>query len=137
MNERTRRLRQESLEAVPTISAERAVLLTGFYRENLGRWSVPVMRAKAFAHLCERKSIWIGEGELIVGERGFLDEHFVRNGPDCARFIETHTRQWLGNRLHCQSSIFASTIPNAMSAAYTQWPCAFDQCMREASSQPS
>jgi formate C-acetyltransferase len=70
MNERTRRLRLESLDAIPTISAERAVLLTEFYRENLGRWSVPVMRARAFAHLCERKTIWIGDGELIVGERG-------------------------------------------------------------------
>ena len=70
MNERTRRLRQESLDAVPTISAERAVMLTEFYRDNLGRHSAPVLRARAFAHLCEHKTIWIGEGELIVGERG-------------------------------------------------------------------
>jgi trans-4-hydroxy-L-proline dehydratase len=70
MNERTARLRQESLDAVPTISAERAELLTEFYRANLGRFSVPVMRARSFLHLCECKSIWIGDGELIVGERG-------------------------------------------------------------------
>ncbi|MFI5166847.1 MAG: trans-4-hydroxy-L-proline dehydratase [Thermoanaerobaculales bacterium] len=70
MNERTARLRQESLDAVPTISVERAELLTEFYRENLGRWSAPVLRARAFRFLCERKTIWIGEGELIVGERG-------------------------------------------------------------------
>jgi formate C-acetyltransferase len=70
MNERTSRLRQHSLDAVPTISEERAVLLTEFYRDNLGRFSVPVLRAKAFAHLCERKTIWIGDDELIVGERG-------------------------------------------------------------------
>ncbi len=70
MNARTERLRKESLEAVPTISCERAELMTEFYRENLGRWSPPVMRARAFKLLCERKTIWIGDGELIVGERG-------------------------------------------------------------------
>ena len=70
MNERTARLRQESLDAVPTISGERAELMTEFYRENQGRWSPPVLRAKAFLFLCERKAIWIGNGELIVGERG-------------------------------------------------------------------
>ena len=70
MNARTERLRQGSLDAVPTISCERAELMTEFYRENLGRWSPPVMRARAFKFLCERKTIWIGDGELIVGERG-------------------------------------------------------------------
>ena len=70
MNGRTSRLRQESLDAIPTVSSERAELLTGFYRANEGRWSTPVLRAKAFAHLCERKTIWIGDEELIVGERG-------------------------------------------------------------------
>jgi formate C-acetyltransferase len=70
MNARTRRLRQESLDAVPTLSGERAALLTEFYRDNLGRWSAPVLRARAFYDLCERKTIWIGDGELIVGERG-------------------------------------------------------------------
>ena len=70
MNERTARLRQESLDAVPTISSERAELMTEFYRDNLGRWSAPVLRARAFRHLCERQSIWIGSGEPIVGERG-------------------------------------------------------------------
>jgi pyruvate formate-lyase/glycerol dehydratase family glycyl radical enzyme len=70
MNDRTHALRQQSLDAVPTISEERAVLLTAFYAENQGRWSTPVLRGRAFAHLCEHKSLWIGDGELIVGERG-------------------------------------------------------------------
>jgi len=70
MTGRTERLRQESLAAEPAISAERALLLTEFYRENEGRWSVPVLRAKSFYYLCEKKSIYLGEGELIVGERG-------------------------------------------------------------------
>ncbi len=70
MNDRTRRLRSGSLEARPRISHERASLLTDFYRENEGKHSVPVMRAKSFYHLCEHKTIYIGEDELIVGERG-------------------------------------------------------------------
>jgi len=70
MNDRTATLRRQSLDAPPTISAERAVLLTDFYRENDGRYSVPVMRARAFLHLCQHKTVWIGDGELIVGERG-------------------------------------------------------------------
>ncbi len=70
MNARTARLRQQSLDAKPSISPERAVLITDFYRANEGRYSVPVMRARAFHWLCERKSVFIGDGELIVGERG-------------------------------------------------------------------
>ncbi|HPS68684.1 MAG TPA: glycyl radical protein [Holophaga sp.] len=70
MNERTRRLRQESLDAIPSITAERALLTTAFYRENLGRHSLPMLRALNFLNICEKKSLWLGEAELIVGERG-------------------------------------------------------------------
>ncbi len=70
MTERTARLRQASLEAVPSITPERAVLMTDFYQANAGRYSVPVMRARAFYHLCEHKTIYLGDEELIVGERG-------------------------------------------------------------------
>ena len=70
MNERTARLRRQSLDARPAISHERAALMTEFYQANAGRFSIPVMRSKAFLFLCERKTIFIGEGELIVGERG-------------------------------------------------------------------
>ncbi len=70
MNARTESLRRRSLDLAPSISAERALLLTEFYRENDGRWSTPVLRARSFLHLCERKAIHLGEGELVVGERG-------------------------------------------------------------------
>ena len=70
MNDRTAKLRQQSLDAPPRISAERAVLLTEFYQTNAGLFSVPVMRAKSFLHLCQHKTIYLGAGELIVGERG-------------------------------------------------------------------
>ena len=71
LSERIARLRQQSLDAVPTISAERAVLLTRSYRETEGQNLSPAMRhALAFQKVLEAKTIWIGEGELIVGERG-------------------------------------------------------------------
>jgi trans-4-hydroxy-L-proline dehydratase len=70
MTGRTAKLRQQSLDTPPSISPERALLLTEFYQANAGLYSVPVMRAKSFLHLCRRKTIYIGEGELIVGERG-------------------------------------------------------------------
>lgn len=70
MNARTERLRLESLNAVPSISCERAQITTDFYKENQGRHSVPVMRALNFYAICDRKKLWMGEGELIVGERG-------------------------------------------------------------------
>ncbi len=70
MTERTRKLRRESLDARPSISAERACLMTDFYQANEGKLSPPLMRAKSFLHLCRCKTIYIGGGELIVGERG-------------------------------------------------------------------
>jgi formate C-acetyltransferase len=63
-------LRQQSLDAQPTISSERAELMTDFYRQNLGPVSTPVLRALSFRYLIEHKTIYIGEGELIVGEKG-------------------------------------------------------------------
>ena len=71
MNERIRKLRKQSLEAENRISAERAVLLSDFYKssESGGR-SVPVMRALSFKYILENKEIPVNRGELIVGERG-------------------------------------------------------------------
>jgi formate C-acetyltransferase len=70
MNERIKRLRTLSFEAVPSISIERAVLETEFYKDHFGKYSMPVMRARFFKYLCENKTIYLGPDELIVGERG-------------------------------------------------------------------
>ena len=70
MNDRVEQLRQKSYEAPVTLSAERAALITDFYRDNIGRYSVPLMKAKAFEYLCRHQTLYIGDGELIVGERG-------------------------------------------------------------------
>jgi pyruvate formate-lyase/glycerol dehydratase family glycyl radical enzyme len=70
MTERVARLRQQSLEAVPTISTERAELMTEFYRQHTALTSAPVRRALAFQYLMEHKQVYVGVGELIVGEKG-------------------------------------------------------------------
>lgn len=71
MTDRVMRLREQSLNATETITAERARLITRFYasREAQGL-SAPLLRARAFEYLLRNKAICINEGELIVGERG-------------------------------------------------------------------
>ena len=70
MTERVARLRAGSLETKPWLSLERARLLTEFYRTSDAALSVPVRRALSLVYLMERKAIYIGSEELIVGERG-------------------------------------------------------------------
>ena len=71
MNERIRKLREQTMDTKPFISPERAVLITEFYKSHLaGKVSPPVKRALAFRFLLEHKKICINNGELIVGERG-------------------------------------------------------------------
>jgi formate C-acetyltransferase len=70
MSKRVTKLRQQSRDAVPSLSTERALLLTEFYQQDHDLSSEPVRRARAFQYLLEHKSICINEGELIVGEKG-------------------------------------------------------------------
>jgi pyruvate formate-lyase/glycerol dehydratase family glycyl radical enzyme len=69
MNDRVARLRQESLDLKPSLSIERALLVTEFSKGN-AETSAPIRRALVLRHLMENKAVYIGEGELIVGERG-------------------------------------------------------------------
>lgn len=71
MKPRIEQLRKESLQAINSISHERAQLITEFYQSGEAeKVSVPVQRALAFRYLFANKKIYIGEEELIVGERG-------------------------------------------------------------------
>jgi formate C-acetyltransferase len=71
MNKRIKKLRENTLQAVNRLSAERGLLVTQFYKElSAAEDSVPVQRAKAFEYILRNKSICINDGELIVGERG-------------------------------------------------------------------
>ena len=72
MNERIRRLQQQNLSTPTTLSIERALIETEFYKQNYGTMPIAVLRAKNFYEICKKKTIYIGEDELIVGERGPL-----------------------------------------------------------------
>lgn len=72
MNERIKRLRQQNFDTPTTLSIERALIETAFYKENYGTMPTPVLRARNFYEICKKKTIYIGPDELIVGERGPL-----------------------------------------------------------------
>lgn len=70
MNERIRRLRQENFDTPTTLSIERALIETAFYKTHYGTMPIAMLRAKNFYEICKKKTIYIGKDELIVGERG-------------------------------------------------------------------
>jgi trans-4-hydroxy-L-proline dehydratase len=71
MTERIKKLRGQSINAVNRISAERALLITEFYKSEIAREvSTPVKRALCFKYIFEHKYICVNDDELIVGERG-------------------------------------------------------------------
>lgn len=72
MNDRIKRLHQESLDTPATLSIERALIETAFYKENYGKYPIAILRAKNFYEICKKKTLYIGKDELIVGERGPL-----------------------------------------------------------------
>ena len=73
MNERINKLRDQSLRALNSLSAERGLLVTEFYKQDEVRdMPVPMQRARSFEYIMRNKSICINKGELIVGERGPL-----------------------------------------------------------------
>ena len=72
MNDRIKRLRQQNFDTPTTLSIERAVIETEFYKQNYGTMPTPVLRARNFYEICKKKTLYIGPDELIVGERGPL-----------------------------------------------------------------
>lgn len=117
MTSRTERLRRQSLETPPSLTAERAVLVTAFYRAHEGRHSVPVMRAKAFYHICEHKAVWIGEDELIVGERGPGPKavptfpELTCHSLDDLRILDSRAKTWYRVPEECLRAYEADVIP--------------------------
>jgi pyruvate formate-lyase/glycerol dehydratase family glycyl radical enzyme len=90
VNDRIKKLRENSLNTKARISTERAEMITDFYARNRGI-SAPVRRALAFKYLMENKTIGINDGELIVGERGPIPKAVPTYPELCC-----HTLQDLG-----------------------------------------
>ena len=140
MNDRIRRLRKQSVETQESLSIERALITTAFYKENEGKYSVPMMRALNFLEICKQKTIYIGADELIVGERGpapksvptfpeltchSVEDFHVLNSRDQQRYIilqediDTYEREvipyWKGRTM--RERIFRH-VPTEWKAAY-------------------
>ncbi len=140
MNPRIQRLRKLSVETEPTISIERALHETAFYKENYGKYSIPVLRALNFLDHCQKKTLYLGDDELIVGERGpkpkavptfpeltchSVEDFHVLNTRDMQRYltpqedIDTYEREvipyWQGRT---QRERIFSHVPAEWKAAY-------------------
>lgn len=70
MNERIQRLRKQSVTTDAFIDMERARFMTQLYQEKEGSVSTPELRGMMLRHYFENKTLYIGDGELIVGEKG-------------------------------------------------------------------
>ena len=69
--ERIRRLREISdKKCKPSISMERAVLLTEAYKMYEGKFSIAVLRGLAFKYIMENRTLYIEKGAIIIGEKG-------------------------------------------------------------------
>lgn len=70
MTERVKKLRAQSVNAIPRISMERAIIEDEVYKKYEGSVPTPVLRALVLKELMSQKQLCINDGELIVGERG-------------------------------------------------------------------
>lgn len=70
MNQRIKNLRKLSLDTPAHIDLERALSETGTYKKYEGELSVPELRGQVLKDYFSSKTLYIGEGELIVGEKG-------------------------------------------------------------------
>ncbi|MBC7126429.1 MAG: pyruvate formate lyase family protein, partial [Bacteroidales bacterium] len=141
MTERIQQLRIQSLNAVNTLSAERALLVTEYYKKADRNLPIPILRARAFEHIMLNKKICINPGELIVGERGpapkaaptypevclhSLDDlEIISSRPKVSFRVDEETREayrniiipyWTGKTL--REKIFAS-LSNEWHQAYS------------------
>lgn len=70
MNERIKKLREISVNTPVHIDLERARIETEVYKEWEGKVSIPVLRSLSLKEYFSRKTLYLGEGELIIGEKG-------------------------------------------------------------------
>lgn len=88
MNERIKKLRAQSNSTEPSISIERAKLITEAYKKYEGTVEIPVLRALAFKHFMEHRTLCINQGELIVGEKGEVPQSAPTFPELCCHSLE-------------------------------------------------
>ncbi len=70
MNERIQNLREKSVSTDAFIDIERSKLMTEFYKQYEGTMSNPELRGNMLKYYMSNKTLYIGDGELIIGEKG-------------------------------------------------------------------
>ena len=70
MNARIKALRQLSLDTPAHIDLTRAISETETYKKYEGELSIPELRGQVLKDYFATKQLYIGDGELIVGEKG-------------------------------------------------------------------
>ena len=68
--ERIKRLRRISHSTQPHLDLERAKIETEVYKKYEGSVSIPVLRAMVLKEYFTRKTLYLGDDELLVGEKG-------------------------------------------------------------------
>lgn len=91
MNERIQKLREISVTTPVHIDLERARIETEVYKQWEGKVSIPVLRAMTLKEYWSRKTLYLGEGELIIGEKG-CDPQASPTFPEiCCHSVEDMT----------------------------------------------
>ena len=83
MNARIKALRKLSLDTPAHIDLERALSETATYKKYEGELSVPELRGQVLKDYFSTKTLYIGEGELIVGRKG-IPRRRLRHFRSCA-----------------------------------------------------
>ncbi|MBP3927873.1 MAG: formate C-acetyltransferase/glycerol dehydratase family glycyl radical enzyme, partial [Clostridium sp.] len=65
--ERIKRLRRISHSTQPHLDLERAKIETDVYKQYEGSVSIPVLRALVLKEYFSKKTLYLGEDELLVG----------------------------------------------------------------------
>jgi len=109
LTDRVERLRAGSLSASPHVSEERAMLVTAFYREIDPEGMPPVLaRAGVFRHLLENRTLYLGDEELIVGEKGDLPKAVPTYPELCCHSLDD--LEVLGSREKIPYSVSPGTM---------------------------
>jgi pyruvate formate-lyase/glycerol dehydratase family glycyl radical enzyme len=89
--ERVERLREKVLTTKPFVCVERARLITEAYKNSEGR-DAPIRKALALKHQLENMTIYINDGELIVGNNS--------SGPRGSVVAPEYGANWLSRELN-------------------------------------
>ncbi|MFT8787339.1 MAG: trans-4-hydroxy-L-proline dehydratase [Bifidobacterium psychraerophilum] len=100
---RTKALRHLSETTHPSISLERATIETAVYREHEGKLPAPVLRGLFFKTLMERRTLYLGDDELIVGEKGIRPQNAPTFPELCCHTMQDFDN--LNNREHVSFTV--------------------------------